>query len=126
MAQNLNDDIYASRELLSSLPKKRFPENELNGRNVFSAVRDELMLDGNSRQNLATFCQTWVDDYARAIMDLSIDKNMIDKDEYPRLQKLKAAACTCWRICGIHLRQKPPWAVPPWVLRKRPCWVVWR
>ncbi|MDO4970098.1 MAG: pyridoxal-dependent decarboxylase, partial [Comamonadaceae bacterium] len=84
MAQNLNDDIYASRELLSSLPKKRFPENELNGRNVFSAVRDELMLDGNSRQNLATFCQTWVDDYARAIMDLSIDKNMIAQDEYPQ------------------------------------------
>ena len=90
MAQNLNDDIYASRELLSSLPKKRFPENELNGRNVFSAVRDELMLDGNSRQNLATFCQTWVDDYARAIMDLSIDKNMIDKDEYPQTAEIES------------------------------------
>jgi glutamate decarboxylase len=24
-------------------------------------VHDELMLDGNARQNLATFCQTWVD-----------------------------------------------------------------
>ena len=90
MAQNLNDYIYASRELLSSLPKKRFPENELNGRNVFSAVRDELMLDGNSRQNLATFCQTWVDDYARAIMDLSIDKNMIDKDEYPQTAEIES------------------------------------
>lgn len=90
MAQNLNDDIYASRELLSSLPKKRFPENELNGRNVFSAVRDELMLDGNSRQNLATFCQTWVDDQARAIMDLSIDKNMIDKDEYPQTAEIES------------------------------------
>lgn len=90
MAQNLNDDIYASRELLSSLPKKRFPENELNGRNVFSAVRDELMLDGNSRQNLATFYQTWVDDYARAIMDLSIDKNMIDKDEYPQTAEIES------------------------------------
>ena len=90
MAHNLNDDIYASRELLSSLPKKRFPENELNGRNVFSAVRDELMLDGNSRQNLATFCQTWVDDHARAIMDLSIDKNMIDKDEYPQTAEIES------------------------------------
>lgn len=61
MAQEMNDDIYASRELLSALPKKRFPEKELSARNVFSAVRDELMLDGNSRQNLATFCQTWVE-----------------------------------------------------------------
>lgn len=48
------------------------------------------MLDGNSRQNLATFCQTWVDDQARAIMDLSIDKNMIDKDEYPQTAEIES------------------------------------
>ncbi|HCP77705.1 MAG TPA: glutamate decarboxylase, partial [Pusillimonas sp.] len=72
-------DIYASQELAQSLPKTRFPEREENPRNVFNAVRDELMLDGNSRQNLATFCQTWVDDEVRDLMSLSIDKNMIDK-----------------------------------------------
>lgn len=42
------------------------------------------MLDGNARQNLATFCQTWVDDEIGQLMALSIDKNMIDKDEYPQ------------------------------------------
>jgi len=41
------------------------------------------MLDGNARQNLATFCQTWFDDEIHKLMDQSIDKNMIDKDEYP-------------------------------------------
>lgn len=89
MANDFNDDIYASRELLSSLPKKKFPAQQLNGRNVFSAIRDELMLDGNSRQNLATFCQTWVDENARELMDLSIDKNMIDKDEYPQTAEIE-------------------------------------
>ena len=89
MGNLMNDDIYASRELMTCLPKKKFPAKEQNARNIFSAVRDELMLDGNSRQNLATFCQTWVDDQAREIMDLSIDKNMIDKDEYPQTAEIE-------------------------------------
>ncbi|MGU3576030.1 glutamate decarboxylase [Brucellaceae bacterium C25G] len=84
------DDVYASYDLSECLPKSKFPETERNPRNVFSAVRDELMLDGNSRQNLATFCQTWVDDEIRDLMDLSIDKNMIDKDEYPQTAELEA------------------------------------
>src|SRR5690606_24080264 len=84
------DDVYASFELSDFLPKSKFPEAERNPRNVFAAVRDELMLDGNSRQNLATFCQTWVDDEIRDLMDLSIDKNMIDKDEYPQTAEIEA------------------------------------
>jgi len=52
-------------------------------------VHDELMLDGNARQNLATFCQTWVDDYVHKIMDECIDKNMIDKDEYPQTAEIE-------------------------------------
>lgn len=86
---NVNDDVYASLEIATALPKTRFPEKESNPHNVFSAVRDELMLDGNSRQNLATFCQTWVDDEIRQLMDLSIDKNMIDKDEYPQTAEIE-------------------------------------
>ncbi|MER1962013.1 glutamate decarboxylase, partial [Proteus vulgaris] len=81
--------IYASLNLSQSLPKTKIPQKENNPRNVFNAVRDELMLDGNSRQNLATFCQTWVDDEIRDLMDLSIDKNMIDKDEYPQTAEIE-------------------------------------
>ncbi|MCX2699476.1 glutamate decarboxylase [Ochrobactrum chromiisoli] len=84
------DDVYASIELSASLPKTKFPKEERDPRNVFAAVRDELMLDGNSRQNLATFCQTWVDEEIRELMDLSIDKNMIDKDEYPQTAEIEA------------------------------------
>ncbi|WP_350444818.1 glutamate decarboxylase [Proteus vulgaris] len=81
--------MYASLNLSQSLPKTKIPQKENNPRNVFNAVRDELMLDGNSRQNLATFCQTWVDDEIRDLMDLSIDKNMIDKDEYPQTAEIE-------------------------------------
>ena len=91
---NENDDIYASEELSQTLPKTKFPQREKNPRNVFHAIHDELMLDGNSRQNLATFCQTWVDDEIRQLMDLSIDKNMIDKDEYPQTAEIERRCVT--------------------------------
>src|SRR5690606_392900 len=57
---------------------------------AMQVVVDELMLDGNSRQNLATFCQTWIEPEVHQIMDLAIDKNMIDKDEYPQTAELEA------------------------------------
>lgn len=85
-----NDDVYGSFELSRSLEKNKFPSNEQNPQNIFHAIKDELMLDGNSRQNLATFCQTWVDNEINELMSLSIDKNMIDKDEYPQTAEIEA------------------------------------
>ena len=48
------------------------------------------MLDGNSRQNLATFCQTWLEPEIHKLMDECMDKNMIDKDEYPQTAEIEA------------------------------------
>ena len=47
------------------------------------------MLDGNSRQNLATFCQTWEEPEVHSLMDLAINKNMIDRDEYPQTAEIE-------------------------------------
>ncbi|WP_121067496.1 glutamate decarboxylase [Chachezhania antarctica] len=87
---NENDEIYGSHTLAQALPKSIFPATENNPRRVFSAVRDELMLDGNARQNLATFCQTWEEPEIHELMDACIDKNMIDKDEYPQTAEIEA------------------------------------
>ncbi len=84
------DDIYASSDLGQVMPKYKMPELEHNPRHAFAVVRDELMLDGNSRQNLATFCQTWVDPEIHELMDICLDKNMIDKDEYPQTAEIEA------------------------------------
>lgn len=86
----LFDDVYASTDLSVVMPKYKMPEGEQDPRHAYQVVHDELMLDGNSRQNLATFCQTWVDDEARRLMDESIDKNMIDKDEYPQTAEIES------------------------------------
>jgi glutamate decarboxylase len=86
----LDDDVFASVDLSVSMPKYRMPEAEHDPRHAFQVVADELMLDGNSRQNLATFCQTWVEPEVRRLMELTIDKNMIDKDEYPQTAELES------------------------------------
>ncbi|EMI57857.1 glutamate decarboxylase [Rhodopirellula sallentina] len=80
----IDDEIYASSDLSQPLPKYRFPSTEQSAQRIYSAVHDELMLDGNSRQNLATFCQTWVEPEVHQLMNECIDKNMVDKDEYPQ------------------------------------------
>ncbi|WP_255644225.1 pyridoxal-dependent decarboxylase [Mesopusillimonas faecipullorum] len=87
---DLLDDVYASTDLSVSMPKYKFPESAHNPRHAYQVVHDELMLDGNSRQNLATFCQTWVDDEVHKLMDECLDKNMIDKDEYPQTAEIEA------------------------------------
>ena len=88
--EQLDDDVYASSDLSVKIPKYRFPGNEQNARNAYSVVHDELLLDGNSRQNLATFCQTWLEPEVHQLMDECMDKNMIDKDEYPQTAEIEA------------------------------------
>ena len=86
---NLLDDIFASTDLSVRMPKYKFPKDEQNPRHVYQVVHDELMMDGNSRQNLATFCTTWAEPEVHRLMDESIDKNMIDKDEYPQTAEIE-------------------------------------
>ena len=86
----LNDEVYASADLSRTMPKYRFPEPERDPRAVYAAVHDELMLDGNARQNLATFCQTWEEPELHKLMDECIDKNIVDKDEYPQTAEIEA------------------------------------
>ncbi|MDQ6930334.1 MAG: glutamate decarboxylase, partial [Candidatus Eremiobacteraeota bacterium] len=82
-AESFHQDLYSAHAMRVSVPKYKMPDEGLRPDVAFHIVNDELMLDGNARQNLATFCQTWFDDEIHKLMDLSIDKNMIDKDEYP-------------------------------------------
>jgi len=56
---------------------------------ALQVVRDELILDGNARLNLATFVTTWMEPQARQLMAECFDKNMIDKDEYPQTAELE-------------------------------------
>ncbi len=80
---------YGARELNTPVPKYEMPESEMTPRTAYNIVHDELMLDGNSRLNLATFVTTWMEPEARQLMSETFDKNMIDKDEYPQTAELE-------------------------------------
>jgi len=85
----LNDSVFAGRDTSKPLPKFQFPAHESRPDDIRQLVEDELMLDGNPRQNLATFCQTFEEPEVRHIMNLAIDRNMIDKTEYPQTAELE-------------------------------------
>jgi glutamate decarboxylase len=80
---------YGQRELNTTVPKYEMPEGEMLPGTTYNLVHDELMLDGNSRLNLATFVTTWMEPEARQLMAETFDKNMIDKDEYPQTAELE-------------------------------------
>jgi glutamate decarboxylase len=86
---NLNDEVVGSPFLPHPLPKYKFPRQETEPNAAYQLVHDQLLLDGNSRQNLDTFCQTWVEPEVQKLMDECLGKNMIDKDEYPQTAEIE-------------------------------------
>jgi glutamate decarboxylase len=49
-------DLAAQAEI----PRRRLGAQSVDPRTAAQLVRDELLLDGNSRLNLATFVSTWM------------------------------------------------------------------
>nr|WP_233576118.1 glutamate decarboxylase [Saccharopolyspora rhizosphaerae] len=71
------------------VPTYDFPAQGTDPEVAYQVVHDELMLDGNARLNLATFVSTWMEPHANRLMAECFDKNVIDKDEYPRTAALE-------------------------------------
>ncbi len=80
---------YARRAMANPISKRELPEGELDPRVAYQLITDELMLDGNSRLNLATFVTTWMEPEAQQLLSQTFDKNMIDKDEYPQTAEIE-------------------------------------
>jgi glutamate decarboxylase len=72
------------------VPRHALPREGMLPDTALQVVRDELILDGNARLNLATFVTTWMEPQARVLIDECLDKNMIDKDEYPQTAELES------------------------------------
>jgi glutamate decarboxylase len=70
-------------------PRDRLADDPVPPDVAYQLIHDELLLDGSSRLNLATFVTTWMEPQARVLMLECVDKNMIDKDEYPQTAELE-------------------------------------
>ncbi|QNI71147.1 glutamate decarboxylase [Cyanobium sp. NS01] len=82
-------DQQEAELLVRPLPLDLFPAEGQEPALTAAILTEELLLDGNSKQNLATFCQTCEEPEVHALMDLGLDKNLIDKDEYPQTAELE-------------------------------------
>jgi glutamate decarboxylase len=71
------------------VPKHRLPVHSMEPDAALQIIKDELILDGNARLNLATFVTTWMEPQAEELMADCFSKNMIDKDEYPQTAELE-------------------------------------
>ncbi|NLU60993.1 glutamate decarboxylase [Rhodococcus sp. HNM0563] len=80
---------YTGRLGTDPIPALRLPKMETEPEAAYRFIHDELMLDGSSRLNLATFVTTWMDPQADRLMAETFDKNMIDKDEYPATAEIE-------------------------------------
>jgi len=83
---NASDDISVNPlfSRLAEIPRWQLPDGEMLPETAYQIIHDELFLDGNTRQNLATFVTTWMEPQATQLYTESLDKNMIDRDEYPQ------------------------------------------
>ncbi|HVS29708.1 MAG TPA: glutamate decarboxylase [Solirubrobacteraceae bacterium] len=77
---------YSGRWFSAPIPKHTLPEHDMPARAAYQLVHDELALDGNPTLNLASFVTTWMEPEAKRLAVDVIDKNLVDKDEYPRTE----------------------------------------
>jgi glutamate decarboxylase len=73
-----------------TIPRHELADGELPPDVAYQIIHDELMLDGNARLNVATFVSTWMEPQAKQLMAECLDKNMIDKDEYPQTAEIES------------------------------------
>ncbi|MEO6887095.1 MAG: glutamate decarboxylase [Jatrophihabitantaceae bacterium] len=72
-----------------SAPHTSLADGPVDADVAYQLIHDELLLDGSARLNLATFVTTWMEPQADKLMSECVDKNMIDKDEYPQTAELE-------------------------------------
>jgi glutamate decarboxylase len=88
-APDLDINPMYARADSRAVPRYRMSAGGMLPDTALQVVRDELILDGNARLNLATFVTTWMEPQAEQLMAECFSKNMIDKDEYPQTAELE-------------------------------------
>ncbi len=81
--------IFGTKAEDRDIPKYQMNQEPMEARLAYRLVKDELLDEGVARQNLATFCQTYMEDEVTKLMGETLEKNAIDKSEYPRTAELE-------------------------------------
>lgn len=75
--------IFGSVAADVEMPTDHFSNDPVDPRVASEMIREYLSTEGNAHQNLCTFVQTYMEPEATELMAETLEKNAIDKDEYP-------------------------------------------
>lgn len=81
--------VYSTEFARKALPNNEIPAESHSPDIIYNLIKDRLMLDGNEKQNLATFCTTWIEPELEQLMKLGSVKNLIDKELYPESAQIE-------------------------------------
>lgn len=85
-SEETHSPTYAGRSFSHDVPKYRLPAQGMNADAAYQLVHDELNLDGNPALNLASFVTSWMEPQADRLATETLNKNLIDQDEYPQTE----------------------------------------
>ncbi len=123
----LLDSRFGAKAISTIAESKRFPLHEMRDDVAFQIINDELYLDGNARQN-RHFLPDRDDENVHKLMDLSINKNWIDKEEYPQSAAIDLRCVNMvadlWHAPAPKMVR--PLAPTPLVLPRPVCSAGWR
>ncbi len=80
---------YAHRSFTRPVPRYRIPEEGMDADVAYQLIHDELNIDGNPALNLASFVTTWMEPQAERLILDTLNKNLVDQDEYPQTGKIQ-------------------------------------
>lgn len=88
-ATQYNTPIFGSQASDAPMPASKLNKEPIGPRIAAEMIREYLSTEGNATQNLATFVQTYMEPEATELMSENLEKNAIDKDEYPMTADLE-------------------------------------
>ncbi len=123
LRSELLDSRFGAKSISTIAESKRFPLTKC-------ATMSHSRLSMTNYILMATLVRTWQllpdwdDENVHKLMDLSINKNWIDKEEYPQSAAIDLRCVNMVTECGMRLRRKMvrPLAPTPLVLPRPVCW----
>lgn len=81
--------VFGTEASDDPIPKYSMQKKSLDPEVAYRLIKDDLLDEGSARLNLATFCQTYMEPQALKLMSETMEKNAIDKSEYPQTADLE-------------------------------------
>ncbi len=81
---------YATRAFVRPIPRYEVPEEGVGPDVAYQLIHDEMNLDGNPALNLASFVTTWMEPQAEKLIVETMNKNLVDQEEYPQTGVIQA------------------------------------